>query len=295
MTTTEYGIVSDFTRGQDWYDEGNGNFTQLRRSAQAAWGNNAGTTTGLTYGYWGGTAWNGSAWTSVADGTTALTDNATNYVERTVAGVVSDNTSGFTASSLPMAVVVTASGAITSITDRRAHAVPSSGIAATIFDAKGDLLTASAADTPAILTVGSNGQRIKAASGESTGLQWVDEHYTVPFIIDGGGSVITTGLQGGLQVDVTGTIVAATQLALDGLTGSIVTDIWKDTYANHPPTVADTITASAKPTISSSTKSTDTTLTGWTTGITAGDILFYNVDSVSTFTRVLVSLKVRKT
>jgi hypothetical protein len=128
MSSTEYGVVSDIARGADWLDDGNGNFSQLRRSASPQWGNKVSTTTGLTYGYWGGTAWNGSAWTSVADGTTALTDNATNYVERTVAGVVSDNTSGFTAASLPMAVVVTLSGVITSVTDRRMDTVPSAGV-----------------------------------------------------------------------------------------------------------------------------------------------------------------------
>ena len=170
-----------------------------------------------------------------------------------------------------------------------------SGIAATIVDAKGDLIAATAADTPARLAVGTNGQRLKADSAQSTGLAWVDDYITVPFLIDGGGSVITTGAKGCVQVDQAGTIVAATLLAADGLSGSIVVDIWKDTYANHPPTDADSITASAPPTISSAVKSQDTTLTGWTTSITAGDILFFNVDSVSTFTRVLVSLKVKKT
>jgi hypothetical protein len=52
-----------------------------------------------------------------------------------------------------------------------------------------------------------------------------------------------------------------------------VIDIWKDTYANFPPTVADTITGSAKPAITASNKNTSTTLTGWTTSINAGDIL----------------------
>jgi hypothetical protein len=124
MSTTEYGIVSDIARGADWLVDGNGNFTQLRRSASAQWGNKVSTTTGLTYGYWGGMAWNGSAWDDIADGTTALADNTTNYVERTVAGVVSDNAVGFTATSLPMAVVVTSGGAITSITDYRREHVP---------------------------------------------------------------------------------------------------------------------------------------------------------------------------
>lgn len=46
------------------------------------------------------------------------------------------------------------------------------GIAETLLDAKGDLIVASAADTAAKLTVGSNGQVLTAASGETTGLQW---------------------------------------------------------------------------------------------------------------------------
>jgi hypothetical protein len=46
------------------------------------------------------------------------------------------------------------------------------GIQPTIFDAKADLLTATAADTPARLAVGANGTVLTAASGEATGLQW---------------------------------------------------------------------------------------------------------------------------
>jgi hypothetical protein len=43
----------------------------------------------------------------------------------------------------------------------------------TILNAKGDLIAATAADTPAALTVGANGTVLTAASGEATGLQWV--------------------------------------------------------------------------------------------------------------------------
>jgi hypothetical protein len=76
--------------------------------------------------------------------------------------------------------------------------------------------------------------------------------------------------------------------------GSIVVDIWKDTYANFPPTVADSITGSADPTITTATKGQSSTLTGWTTTITAGDILRFNVDSVTTIQRVTLALKVTR-
>jgi hypothetical protein len=45
-------------------------------------------------------------------------------------------------------------------------------IAPTIVNAKGDLISASADNTPAILSVGTNGQVLTAASGEATGLSW---------------------------------------------------------------------------------------------------------------------------
>ena len=42
----------------------------------------------------------------------------------------------------------------------------------TIVDAKGDLIAASAADTPARLAVGNNGENLVADSGATTGLRW---------------------------------------------------------------------------------------------------------------------------
>lgn len=49
----------------------------------------------------------------------------------------------------------------------------SSAINPNIVDAKGDIITATAADTPARLAVGTNGQYLTANSSAATGLEWV--------------------------------------------------------------------------------------------------------------------------
>jgi hypothetical protein len=123
-----------------------------------------------------------------------------------------------------------------------------------------------------------------------------DAHHSnlasLTFVIDGGGSAITTGQKGHLEIPFACTITRVTMLA--DQSGSIVVDVWKDTYANFPPTDADSITASAPPTISGAQKSQDSTLTGWTKAISAGDILAFNVDSCTTIERVTISLRVTK-
>lgn len=123
-----------------------------------------------------------------------------------------------------------------------------------------------------------------------------DIHHTnladITFVIDGGGSAITTGQKGHLEIPFACTIQQVTMEA--DQSGSIVVDIWKDIYANFPPTDADSITAAAPPTISAAQKSQDSTLTGWTTSIAAGDILAFNCDSCTSITRLTISLKVAK-
>jgi len=109
--------------------------------------------------------------------------------------------------------------------------------------------------------------------------------------IDGGGSVITTGLKGYLlvpydcEIDCWGVIADQS--------GSIVVDVWK---AAQPtiPTVANTITGTEKPTLSSSQIAVDVNLTSWATSLLFGDILAFNVDSASTLTRATIQIKTIK-
>lgn len=115
----------------------------------------------------------------------------------------------------------------------------------------------------------------------------------IGYTIDGGGAAITTGLIGtGVRVPFDCTINSVTLIA--DQVGSIVIDIWKDTLANFPPVAADSICGGAKPTLSSARTSENTTLTGWTKTISAGDVLFFNVDSATTVQNVSIHLKVTK-
>jgi len=113
-------------------------------------------------------------------------------------------------------------------------------------------------------------------------------------VIGDGVNEISTGLAIGVEAPFDMTLESASIFAIDGNSGSVKVDIWKDTYANFPPTDADTITGGEEPEISSGTKSQDTSLTSWTKTITKGDIIYFNVDSVTTLTKVLVSLKTSK-
>jgi hypothetical protein len=141
--------------------------------------------------------------------------------------------------------------------------------------------------TNATITVNGKGLVTAASSGPSgTAIA------TLGITIDGGGATPSTGQKGFIYVPYACTINSVTLLA--DVAGSVVIDIWKVAYASFPPSVANTITASDLPTLSSQQNSQDTTLTGWTTSINAGDVLAFNVNSASTLTRVNLILKITK-
>jgi len=106
--------------------------------------------------------------------------------------------------------------------------------------------------------------------------------------INGGGSVPTTGVLLDFMVPVTLTITAWTIIADQN--GSIVIDLWRDSYAAYPPTIIDTQVAADPPTLISAIKNSSTALSGWTKTWTANDIVRVNIVSAAVLTRATLIL-----
>jgi hypothetical protein len=105
---------------------------------------------------------------------------------------------------------------------------------------------------------------------------------------DGQGSTPTVGSKGYLVCPYNGTI-DQWHIVADA-SGSTVVDVWK--AAGSIPTVANTIAGAEKPTLSAQQLASDTALGTWTTAVTAGDVFGFNLDSVSTCTRVTVEVRI---
>jgi len=112
------------------------------------------------------------------------------------------------------------------------------------------------------------------------GVPVVDEALIIA--LDGGGAAITTGAKGfyvaPFKMTITGWTLVADQ------SGSIAIDVWKDTYANHPPTDADSIVT---PSITAAIKNQGS---GLSLAVAKGDILRFNVDSCATIQLVTLAL-----
>ena len=117
----------------------------------------------------------------------------------------------------------------------------------------------------------------------------------INYVIDGGGAAITVGTVGFLEVPFACHVNRWTLMG--DRHGSFVVDIWRDSYANFPPTDADSMSGTTNmPAISGTVMAQGADLSGWgTQGITGGDILVYHVDSCTAIELCTIALKVTKT
>jgi hypothetical protein len=243
-------------------------------------------TNGVAPGYWptkgaglvlnlsAGTAYCANAIVTYAGGTLTLTNNTTNYVYLNAASSCAPafNTSGFTATTIPVATVVTASGAITTITDDRTHffSPTAAGVGtvtsiATTSPITGGTITGTGTIACATCLTSAAGGGAIRSFGTTFG--------------DTGGSALTAGSVVYFTVPYACTI-SAWNIAVDA--GTVTFDIWKIASGSAVPTVSNAITASAKPALSSGTALHSTSMSGWTTSVTANDIFGIQLNTVAT-------------
>jgi hypothetical protein len=105
---------------------------------------------------------------------------------------------------------------------------------------------------------------------------------------DGLGSTVDVNKTVDIRAPFAGTI-DSWEIFLDTAT-TVSIDVWKDVYANYPPTAADKISASDPIATSAADHATDSTLTGWSTTVTEGDILRLKPSAVGVATKIYVCI-----
>ena len=102
-------------------------------------------------------------------------------------------------------------------------------------------------------------------------------------VVDGGGSVLTTGSKGYKYIPWNCTVTGWN--ILGDISGSIVIDVKRSGVS---------LSGTEKPTLASSTSNQDLALSTWTTSLLAGDVIEFIVDSASTLKRATLTILVTK-
>jgi hypothetical protein len=163
------------------------------------------------------------------------------------------------------------------------------GTGAGSFTANGVLL-GNGTSAVAVTAVGTNGQVLMGNTSAAPTFQ--TQTAAIEFVIDGGGTPVTTGFKGYLTVPFACTVSQWTMLA--DQSGSATIDITSDAYANYG-TNTSMVGAGTKPNISASTKGQSAPASWTTTSIAAGNVIGFNVTTASTVTRVTIILTVSRT
>jgi hypothetical protein len=106
-----------------------------------------------------------------------------------------------------------------------------------------------------------------------------------------GASALNLGLIGYITIPYSGTITG--WQVIGDISGNCVFDVWKSS-AGTIPTVANTITGTEKPTLSSQQINSDLNLTSWTTAVSVGDVIAINLDSASVLNQIWLTIFINK-
>ena len=104
---------------------------------------------------------------------------------------------------------------------------------------------------------------------------------------DGGGAVLVVGNL--LYIEIPFNLTLTGWMVVADAVGSVRFDLWVDTYANYPPTIADSIVAADYPKLTGVQKAMGI-CAGWTLNLNAGDIMLVNIDSAATITKALLTI-----
>ena len=113
---------------------------------------------------------------------------------------------------------------------------------------------------------------------------------TIHATVDGGGSVLSSGVAGEVMPHISSYAFISDAFLLADQAGNVSVDLWKTPYSSYPPTVSNSITATRYLTLSSAQESEDYLLYGWNRYIYDRDTLRFNIRSVSTIKRLDIIL-----
>lgn len=163
----------------------------------------------------------------------------------------------------------------------------------TIFDAAGDLAVGTASNKSARLAVGGTaGMKLVTAPAQAKKMAWIPDRFSIGFSIgDGTGTAtVPNATYGPIEAPFAGTITAARLFSDANGTASLTfRKLTYSTYTGAPGT-ANNISGTVPIVLAGTNKAENTTLTSWTTGFSAGDLLFAVVANAGTIKAINASL-----
>lgn len=107
-------------------------------------------------------------------------------------------------------------------------------------------------------------------------------------VFDGGGQPISTGLK--LHAEIASRFTLRRWTVLADRPGNFAVDLWRAPFSSLPLQAGNSITGGAPPTLVDAQFAQSSDLSGWQTGLNAGDVVGFNIVSVDVLQRITLSL-----